>query len=265
MQTKTYRYRPHVQKMPKIFGLFAIGFLGAMLLAMVVGDMWFLAPMGLFISAEFLVIAWLGRRLATTELTLDSEGFSFRNCARDVTIPYDEITRIDSGSIPYFGGWVRVHGRGEKLRMTVTLEGISDLVPELKWRTDAAGHGEAVYDRRRLFGFLKTAAYCEQSWARIQGFGRGAGIAWLFVIFTPLLLTSVVGAGVVVPFALGMIVWFGSEIILARHIAKNADDLRFTVPGRDREIEREALKSSAIYTAAFATPVALTAAFIFLL
>lgn len=237
METRTYRYRVHVKRMPKILGVVGVGLIVGLGALMLVSGSWSIAPAIGFVALEYLFLVWLLRRIATTEITLGASGIEFENHARKVQIPYDAIEAIDSGSLPYLGGWVKVRGGGNTVRATVTLEGITDFVQRLKRQVDLH-NPDAVYNRGSLFGFFKTASYCEQSWARLTGLGKGATFVWLAVIFAPILALEFAGAAAVIPVVAGVFAWLGAEAVFARRVAREADEVHFSVPRRDSRYER---------------------------
>jgi hypothetical protein len=260
MDTRTYRYRVHVKGMPRIVGWLGVAFVGGLGVLMVATGAWALAPLIAMVAAEYLLVAWLVRRFATTEVTLGAERIEYENNSRAVTIPYDEIERIESGSIPYLGGWIKIRSGKETIRLTVTLEGITDFVTQLKKRVDLH-NPRAVYGRRRLFRFYKTAAYCEQSWARLTGIGKGVTIVWLVVAFAPILALEFVGLAGAIPIAAGFIAWLGAEAVFARRVATGSDEVQFHVPTRDAELERRTYFHAAI---AWLIMVAFSVGFLFL-
>jgi len=239
--TPTYRYRDHVRKLPKLYAMFAVLF-GALGL---VGALYFSSTFLLFIAAflavEFAVIGWFMRRLATTEITLHADQIVMTHHKKRVEIRYDEIEKIDVGHIPWLGGWVRVCGPNGKIRATVVLEGISQFLAGLKHRVDRS-NPPAVYNRRKFFGFFKTATYCEQSWQRL---GKAA-LPFIFVaIFVPLFIGDLAPL-VAIPLGMGMAVYLWSEFVFARRIARLSDEVKFVAPQRNLAVEESTFIKAAI-------------------
>lgn len=112
----------------------------------------------------------LYRRLNSTKITLANDEIIFTNVANSRHIRYDEISRIDSKSANYIGGWLKIIPiEGKPIRVTVLLKDIGQFIIELKNRLDEADLNSR-YDEDKLFNFYKTSVYADQSWTRAKKF-----------------------------------------------------------------------------------------------
>jgi hypothetical protein len=221
----------------------------------------------LALGLETLVIFAMLRKMSTTQVRLEPGGIRYLTHRKDILIPYDQIEALKQPSIRYTGGWLEIHGMGEKLRLTVVLDGIGELVRELKARLDAHGRDQ-VYDPDKLFAFYKTACYSEQSWQRLYQFGApvfaaiftslGLGVGMAMLTAKPLMSTLVlwgIGASLL---ALG---YSAVEfLIFARRLAKASDPATFFVPERDPLADKRELRRwmGGLFIAATLCQIAMT-------
>ena len=111
---------------------------------------------------------FLYRRLSSTKITLTEDGVSYTNVAISRQIRYDEISKVDSKSVNYMGGWLKIIPiEGKPIRVTVTLQNVGEFIVELKNQMDEQGLNDR-YDEDKLFSFYKTSVYADQSWTRAK-------------------------------------------------------------------------------------------------
>ena len=178
------------------------------------------------------------------EVTLGESGISYRGKKGTIEMPYEAITGFRYPSVRYLGGWIKIVSGSDTIRLTVVVENIGEFVRELKEQMD---HCElsSRYDRAKFFRFYKTAAYADQSWARIYAnFGPGVGLiiiaaaaGWLAAIVddAKAFSTALWVGGAVIWF---LLVYLFVELELIRRLARNSDETNFTVPDRDPQVER---------------------------
>jgi len=185
-------------------------------------------------------------RFAAVAVSLDENGvvYKYRGGIKHLSF---ETLRIESASIKYTGGWLKLISGKDVLRLTVTMEEIGDFIQELKAALDSRGLS-SHYDSQKLFGFMKTAAYADQSWDRAQVvYGK------LYLIIPVIAITIANGY---VFGTLGRTGLFGAigwgffsmswatgaytiaEAKLGRKIAKESQEQSFAFPQRDLAYEK---------------------------
>jgi hypothetical protein len=180
---KTFRYRRFNIVLIRI----SIGL--EILLGLLLGVLSFAGYPSMAIVAGVLLLeaVWIGKfakRLSSTEVKLTEEGLSYSNHHRTVFLKYEEITKIDSRSVNFAGGWFNVLSASNKpIRLTITLQGVGELILILKERMDANGLSDR-YDHKKLFNFFRTATYGDQSWER----GRHFMIRFLITLVVQMVL-----------------------------------------------------------------------------
>jgi hypothetical protein len=251
---RQYRYRKHLRwgqyVLPVFFGLGAAAPWGAYLLLQHIGSpaaaqVFVFAPV---LSATFLIAGvpcwWMYYRLAGVVITLEDDALVYRYRGGTKRFPYDRLRPLRFPSVRYAGGWVVLRSGGDTIRLTVVVEGIGNLLQELKAALDARDLSDC-YDQDQLYSFLKTAEYADQSWQRAYA------VYWVLLLATlawgalGAVLGSAAGAHplAVVGWATVSALWptgvyLGTEIVFGRRVAKLSDEVAFTCPPRDREWER---------------------------
>lgn len=173
MDEKTYTYRSHIFTMNKfvkifspiicIFGLVLMFLLDNILLG------FFLIVIGVF---DF----YMYGNLVTTKFILREEEFEYRVKNTSRIIRYEDIKKLDSRSINYFGGWLLiVPNEGRPIRLTVVIHNVGDMIFTLKTKFDELNMSDR-YDEIKLAQFYKTAVYSERSWIR-----GGKILPWLIL------------------------------------------------------------------------------------
>ena len=177
---------------------------------------------------------------------MDDSGVIYKYRGGVKHLPFENL-RIDSSSIRYTGGWLKLISGKDTLRLTVTMEGIGNFIQELKTALDDRGLSNQ-YDSQKLFSFMKTAAASDQSWERLYiVFGK------LYMIILVVCITLVNGYifgtmqwGFIFILVWGLFTLFWAtgayvvaEIVLMRKIAKESNEQAFTFPQRDRAFEKQ--------------------------
>lgn len=255
--SKEYRYRKFIR-----WGQYAIPvFWGLLLLFLLVpmGSLYLL--IGLHIDSIFMVIfiveilvfllagvgAWyLYYRLAGVSVSIDSDGVVYKYRGGQKRLPFESL-RMDSSSIRYTGGWLKLISGKDVIRLTVVVEGISSFVQELKTALDSRGLSDH-YDPQKLFGFIKTAVASDQSWERLY-IVFGKLYLSIFVVCITLVNGYIFGTiqwGIIFIVVWGIFSLFWAtgayvvaEIVLMRKIAKESNEKAFTFPQRDPAYEKK--------------------------
>jgi len=250
--SQEYRYRSHIR-----WGQYAI----PVFFAGVTGLLWHLAesrlipvdpelgltlrPALLAFSITLLVVGapvwYLFHHLAGISVTIEDDAIIYRYRTGEKRIGLGSILRVRFGSIPYLGGWVKIVSEKHKIRLTVVLEDIGGFLQELKASLDSERLSDR-YDEAQFFRFLKTAAFSDQSWARLYS------IFWKLVLFELLgsltgLAFAALGDGSLYLWVLLSALWpvavySCTEILFGRRLAREAVKESFTFPRRDIDYER---------------------------
>ena len=256
--SKEYRYPRHVYWMQSYVVPIFTGFIilciwaSVGLIHVITGkELFDLALDGISISAIFLleglVLWYIFYRLTGVRVSISDGAIIYRNRNGETRILPNEITKIQFPSIRYTGGWIKIVSGSKVIRLTVVIEKIGELIKELKALLDESGNSHR-YDQGKMFKFLKTATYSDQSWAR------------LYSAFWPLVAaTNALGlAGIIVGIfgnigMVGVVLWMLIsplwpvavylivEIIYARKVAKESRMDLFSCPERDSAYERSVL------------------------
>ena len=254
-----YRYRKHIRWgqyiIPALFGGVALFIVAGCLITMgfaMLSDA-ILEPtshvkaaaggvMGiltLVVLAEGALAWYLYYRLAGVRFVLDDEAATYVYRGGEKRIPYDDIVRIKTPSIRYFGGWLKVVSQSDTIRLTLSVENMSKLVRRLKEELDRRGLEER-YDRAELLGFLKTATFLDQSCERLFR------SIWRIALLSLTSLGVVIGLGLpaglygvgVIALLEAVLLWplvpyLATEFIFGRRLKRLADEETFTCPDRD--------------------------------
>lgn len=200
------------------------------------------------LSIELLIIYFvLYRRFKKIYVVLNEEGIIYNNAGGEVRIPYENIKALKFPSIRYTGGWIKILHGNENIRLTVVLENIGDMVKSLKNKLDDKNLS-SIYNDKAMYKFFKTAKYSDQSWERIYENVKlyfittliNLGVAAIFSGFiaeVPDKIYAFIGA-LVGP----LLVFFITEIIFGRKLAKGASKENFSVPNRDKQFEYKIYK-----------------------
>lgn len=252
----SYRYRPHLLwARNACFGLL-IGLAAIVLATMTIAGYW---AVGVFLAVLILGEAWLIKyvfnRLISVQVTTNESAILYTSRQRNIQMAYHQIKKLRFPSAKYVGGWVKISSESESIRLTVVLEGIADFLRDLKAGLDRQPV-TIDYDEKKLFNFFKTAAYSDQSWARLYDiFWRLLG-AHILAVFVGIMLTSLVHPDA--PFAMkGLIgimssfwvtgVYVYTEQSFVKIIEKQANPTTWTYPPRDRTYEAQVYRKGMVW------------------
>jgi len=252
---KEYRYRKHIR-----WGQYAIFILFPLLFLFIfaIGGFFTWKTNSTFISfpltimAAFLLIegcfvGYLYYRLARTVISIQDNILIYKYPGGEKRFPIETIY-LESASIRYVGGWLKIKANKQSIRITVVLEDISGFVQELKAALDNRQLSDH-YDSHKLFGFLKTAISADQSWERAYPIFGKMFIMILVIsiaILNGYVLATIAFWGPVITilwwvFSILWIViaYIIAETILLRQIAKKSIEATFTFPPRDFSYEKQ--------------------------
>lgn len=220
---------------------FSLRFQSMMLTMMVCG--------GIIFVVEGVLLWYLYYRLAGVRVVIENDTIVYRHRKGETKIDFDKITKIGLPSIPYLGGWITIIAGKEKIRLTVVVSEIGDFVQTLKASLDKIGLADR-YNEAKLFLFLKTAVFSDQSWDRIYS------LFWKFIVAT----LGVGGLGIattiisrnsgffwiLLSFVFPILVYTFTEIVFGIRIAKTSIRESFFVPPRDIVYENSVYKVASI-------------------
>ena len=252
---KEYQYRPHIRwflyyVIPLITGIgIALTWLVIVFLSVIKkGSFEDLMLDGISLSGLFLlqavIFGYLFYRLTVVRVSISDGGINYKHHSGNIQIRPEEITKIQFPSLPYMGGWIKIIAGSKTIRLTVVVEAIGDFLKELKELLDQSGNAHR-YDRKKFFGFLKTATYADQSWARLYSF-FGVLIMTIIVLVVAALSLGLFADIPMIWLALLVMAsplwplgaWIVCELRLARKFAKGASEEGFFCPPRDPVYER---------------------------
>lgn len=263
--SKTYQYRSHIRWGQYIFFVF-------ILLAIFVGanfgiaaynlrlafnpssqtsilDILMMSSCGIFLFTEATVIWYIFYRMAGVKVILNEDSVIYKHRSGEKKIDFEKITKIKLSSIPYIGGWIMIIAGKDKIRLTVVLSEIGNFVLNLKASLDKLGL-VSRYDESKLFLFLKTAVFSDQSWERFYS------IFWKLILTT--IVSGLLGIGVTkisgmresflifLSFIYPVSLYAATEIPFGRRIAKLSNRESFFVPPRDTNYEKTVYKVALI-------------------
>lgn len=200
---------------------------------------------GVIIVVESFLLWYFYYRLAGVRITIENDGIIYQYRKGEKRIDFDKITKIKLPSIRYVGGWITIIAGKEKIRLTVVVNEIGDFVRTLKASLDSNGLSYR-YDESKLFRFLKTAVYSDQSWS------RGYFLLWKMILATFGL--TLLGVGIALAsdnvgffwtlfsFVFPMLLYLFTEIIFGVRIAKKSVRESFFVPPKDTAYENRVYK-----------------------
>ena len=264
---RQYRYRKHVRwGQYALPALFAFGAIAPWIVVLAFGlradasgahIVYVLAAVVTIVSVVIgAPVWWLYWRLAGIAISLQPDALVYRHRGGEERLPYDRIGPLHFPSARYLGGWVALRSGEKTIRLTVVVEGIGALLRELRAALDARGLS-ASYDAKRLYAFMKTAEYSDQSWERVyETFWRlvlatlGGTVVGLLFAFAVHARGGAVLLWVVVSTLAPVLVYASAEVLFGRRIAKLSDEASFTCPARDRAWERAIYRKAIMWGAA---------------
>lgn len=253
---KVFQYRKHIRfSLYIVYAFLVIGILmsvGGIVLFFVEEDSSLIIFSIFFVSYMYL-ISLVFKRMASTKITINSEGVGFENSKKSFFIKYEDIVEVNTKSIKSVGGYFIIVGPGKhKIRITVVLENIGVLVKELREQLDR--RALKSFDKEKLYNFYLTSSYSDQSWQRLYSIGLE------FIIFMVLFFLSSVFSFELFKYAnvIGTFM-FGSYIILGvfmifylykeygvynKELRSNKNKNTWELPNIDIESQKKELKIS---------------------
>ncbi|MFP4698065.1 MAG: hypothetical protein ACLFMO_05095 [Eubacteriales bacterium] len=249
-----YRYRNHIKYLKNIILLtliivFPVFFFPLWLLGTKDGNttiIIFILILSLINVIFAIVISKVLERLTKVEIIIGDEYITYTNYKGDTIIKYEDIYRLEFPSIKYTGGWVKIISKNNNIRLTVVVKDIHKLLLDLKEQLDKREFYDR-YNSKKLFNFLKTATYSDDSWDRLYRYW------WKLILLS--IITALIGVGTElllqydnffvltkVSFAFPIIIYLITEIKFCKRIANLSDEENLTVPKPDLEYEKSILK-----------------------
>lgn len=160
-------YRKHLEKMQKWMLIFGLPVSVLLIVLGIVIEETIFITVGIFFIGYDLLLYKLYDRFTKAVFIVDDEKIVLKIKDKiKQEIRYQDITKIDSKSIRYTGGWMQIYGTSKKpLRLMVTIKDVGLMIKRIKLELDAHGY-EHVYKEKKLNKFFKTAYYADQSWQR---------------------------------------------------------------------------------------------------
>ncbi len=250
-----FKYRKHIKYVRNFT---------AILLALMIITVWlisFLAGLptaGIFALVIFsmiflieLLFIWIFlSRFIKVRIILTDDSIIYKNHKGSSIIGYPDITKIGFSAIKYTGGWIKIESPQKKIRLTVAVKNIQRLVMLLKKHLDDQGLSH-LYNDKKLFSFLKTGAFSDESWQRVYQYWLKLLIITVSITLVSVLISLISGFSFArgfflcfLTYLLPIILYLITEFIFGRRIAKVSDFETFYVPERDEEYERSIFRKA---------------------
>ena len=258
---KEYRYRKHISWMQYALPIISFIFCIIVLLTFLRIPFFTSKPhllLPLLIAFAFYTLFLCGilwypfYRLAGIRISVDEEAIVYKFRRGEKRIPFESISQLKFPSVRYTGGWVKIISQEHTIRLTVVVENIGDFLQELKNGLDKKGLSD-LYDKAKLFNFLKTASYADYSWARLYMiFGKLVLFTILNIIialvFSALAQTGpfIMALWTLISILFPLTVYLIKEFTFARRIAKKSDEKSFILPPRDTAHEQVVFRKALI-------------------
>ena len=203
---------------------------------------------------EGFLIRYMMNRFIQVTITTSPTGLQYTSNRKDIFIPFADIRSLQFPSAAYLGGWIKINGPSDSIRLTVVLENISSLLQELKTGLDQSGNDS--YDPKKFFNFLKTSAYSDQSWQRLYEIFWALMGSQILAFLLGWLISTILGPSIPLPgkIFLGFLsslwvftVYLLGEAQMTKQIEFNAERETFSVPERDKNLENAILRKGCIY------------------
>ncbi len=161
-----YKYRKHIGWMRTGFLWFFL-VTGSLLIAGLsyLGHLAIGLTIGFVLIGEGILLWGILNRFTKVRVSTEDDALVYRNAKGETRILYRSISELKFPSVRYLGGWIKIISRDDSIRLTVVVEGIALFLCELKLGLHR-NESSALYDNEKFFRFFKTAAYCDESWAR---------------------------------------------------------------------------------------------------
>lgn len=209
---------------------------------------------GISFSAIFLlqavILGYFLYRMAAVRVSIVDGTIQYKFLHGITRIRPEEISEIQFPSLRYMGGWIKIVAGDKTIRLTVVIEGIGEFLKELKDLLDLTGNSHR-YNSTKLFNFLKTATYADQSWARLYSifgtlvvsvilFGLVGLIFGMVANFHIAILVVLVLSSPILP----ALIYTFHEAWLLRRFAKATREEAFFCPPRDLVYEKAVFRKS---------------------
>lgn len=106
------------------------------------------------------------KKLKYSRVVLTDDEIMCITLNKEKIIRYEEITQIECAHFKLGIRWIKIKGKDNTIKLTVSIENIAILIKELKEKLDNKGLNN-VYDSKDIYDFYKTATYSDDSWERI--------------------------------------------------------------------------------------------------
>lgn len=261
-----YVYRDHLKKIQK--WMLIIGIPTSVLLIIlgvilgIVRGQYIFVGVGLFFGLYDLFLYKSYDRFTKAEFILDEEKIilKIKNIVKQ-EIKYTDITKIDSKSLRYTGGWMVIYGQSKKpLRLMVTIKDIGLMIMQIKLKIDEIEKSH-VYQEDKLNKFFKTAYYADQSWQRSSYFMP----KFLLILLTQMILAislSIIKENKLIGYLFIvaiLILFFGyvyvEYFIYVKNIRKQSDQTNWDIIPYDENLANNRLKK-VLYLGMIATMIA---------
>ena len=215
----------------------------------------FLAVM---LCVEFLILYFVAfRRFKKIHVILTEEALIYNNAKGETIIPYENVKALKFPSIKYLGGWIKIVHADGNVKLTVVLENIGDMVIGLKNKLDEKNLTK-VYNDKKIYNFIKTAKYSDQSWERIYEYLKYFAIAISGITVIAMILSAFITEvptkilALTASIAGPIVALIIPEIIFGIKLAKGSSKENFYVPNRDKKFEFKVYKwTLGIYVAIY--------------
>ncbi len=201
---------------------------------------------GIFMLIETIFVSLFLKRFSTAEFVINDNGVNFKNNKKDISFKYDEIEKLSTASVSNLGGFITIVGKnGKKIKLTVVIENIGDLILTLKKRVNELELD--IYDNKKLFSFYKTSVYSDTSWRRLYYAFPEILIYSLFgtvIIFISGLLFSEVALNAFVPIIIvATIIYLIIELAYyGRKLKKSTNPETWEIESFDLDKEKRVIK-----------------------
>lgn len=231
-----YKYRPHMKYFKWILSIIFIAFVPIGWIGRSPDESLIPYIVISLIQLIFAVALWrFLHRFTLIRVSVDEEAIMYTNYKGNVRVEYEDIKKLKFPSVRYTGGWIKIISNKKPIQITVVLENIHRLLLDIKEGLDKRGLSDR-YDKKKFFKFLKTSVHSDSSWQRVYRI-------WIKLLVATIIAT-IIGFGTVLIFhvedyqvalivfsyALPLIVYYLTEVVFRRRVAKLSSIELFTVP-----------------------------------
>ncbi|MDD3129771.1 MAG: hypothetical protein PHW21_05325 [Candidatus Izemoplasmatales bacterium] len=244
-------YRSHLKKIQKWMLIIGLPTSVLLLILGIIIEEYYLIGLAVFFIFYDVLLYEGYDRFTKAEFILDDEKITLR--VKGVVkqqIKYIEISKIDSRSIKYTGGWMLIYGQSKKpMRLMVTIKDVGLMINRIKLEVDAIEQSH-VYQESKLNKFFKTAYYADQSWQRSSYFMPKFIVILILQMILAITLTTVyknilislifILAIMVLLFAYIYVEYF----IYAKNIRKQSDEKNWDIVPYDENLAEKRLRKA---------------------